>query len=201
MAPPKIKRKKWSFAYSKFVDNPNADLLEIIAYALYKRDKANWVRDQCSIGKEPSGPNLIKWSESNSTEEKIEEYKISARNILSRFESRIEARILPVLQDELAVKLKEEISGVNAAKVVQIDQNLDTLLRQTSGSRTFWANVRVGITASFFYSLGLAGLYLIFWALGFPFPAPPWGDSRPIESRIQSSEALDKIPQKTARPR
>lgn len=201
MAPSNNRRKKWSFAYSKFVKDPNADILEIIAYALYKRDKAMWVEGQCALDKEPTGPETIKWSENNSTKEKVEDYKKSARNILCSFESRIELMITPGLRDEVTAQLRAEIPGMNAVKVVKIERDLQELIDQTKAGRTFWASFKVGVAASFFYSLGLAGLYLIFWSLGFPLPAPPLVDSRPSEPRVQSSEVLDKIPQKTARPR
>lgn len=204
MAPPSNndnKRPKFSFAYSRFVVDPDEDLLEIIAYALYKRAKADWIQGQRAIGKEPTGPEIVRWSDEQSTPENIEKYKKSAVKTLSRLERGIEARIKPILREELIPEVRKEMTGVNAQKVVSIDATLARITAQVGSGRTFLSNVVVGVCASFFYSVILVLLYIIVRLFGNPFPPLPRGDSRPSELKTPTPQVPEKIVPKVAVPR
>jgi hypothetical protein len=121
-------RRTFSFAYSKFVPDPNSDVVGLIAYSLYKRDKAAEIRRQVQDGRgEPTEDALNSWSNHNSTDVRVEEYKVLARRVLEKL---IESEVETVYEPQLRESIRNETIGLIRAD-----------LNSLTGSSGFWGGV------------------------------------------------------------
>jgi len=121
-------KRLFSYAYSCFVPDPNSDVIGLIAYSFYKRDKAAEIRRLVEQGRgEPTDEELLDWSKHNSTELRVKEYKDLARILLERL---IKTEVDKIYEPKLRNEIEKEIIGI-----IRDD------LKKLTGSSGFWGGV------------------------------------------------------------
>jgi|LakMenEpi03Aug12_release.lakeMendotaPanAssembly.Ray.scaffolds.fasta_scaffold243945_2 hypothetical protein len=170
-------KRTFSFAYSKFVPDPNSDVVGLIAYSLYKRDKAAEIRRLVQEGKgEPTEDGLISWSKHNSTDNRVEEYKVLARRVLERL---IESEVKEVYEPQLRKSIENETIGL-------IRSDLNNL----TGGSGFWGGVATSCGGAVVWVVVTAAI--VFVSTG----TWPWSAKGPAQ---QSSPSQLQIQQKNSK--
>jgi hypothetical protein len=132
------RQRSYSYAYSKFVNQPD-DLEGLIAYALFKAAKVHYCRKHFEENQTDLRDEEAKrWSDDHSTDHYVRLYRNSANNIINNYANIVVTRE--------TIKLRKSI----------LDEELRRLTDSLSGLtgwKGFGSNTLTGLAASFLFIL------------------------------------------------
>ena len=134
---------KYNFIYDKLVEDED-DILGIIAYSFYKRQKIEFVRNfKGTHGTDPSDHDLKVFHGLSNSDSAIESYKLKATTLAQEF-----------LDEALGERVKE------------IEEESDRLVQQQIKAikPAFWSGVIQNIVASVIFVLFIGAIVFISWS-------------------------------------
>ena len=136
-------QRNYNFIYSKLVEN-GGDLIGLIAYSLYKKDKIEYIEKKESEGITLTDCDLMPFNDFSSSTSSIESYRIKSELIVQGFIENV---------------LDEELEGFEEQAINQQSEILKKIISPlTSG---FWRNVWAGLLSAFIFALLLAAIAFI----------------------------------------
>lgn len=135
----------YNFIYSKLVAGPG-DLVGLIAYGLYKREKIEFIAGfKGDHSKDPGDLDLAAFHSFTNTESRLETYRSQAEEILASFSQKMLEEKTRELQDEYE----------------------NTLIEELKKAQPFWKGVGQNLVSSVATLAIIALFFLIIWSVRF----------------------------------
>lgn len=102
--------RKFSYIYSAFVNNKPDDIVGLVAYGLYKKDKVEFIKEHVKThGKDPSEDELCIFHAGST--QKIRVYIEEAEDLVAKVHTAVNGQYLKQVEKKFQEELKERLKG------------------------------------------------------------------------------------------